>query len=202
MNKKLLTGGIVGLVAVAVVTVMTFGAAPVQAAVEIGEEMPDFTMTSTTGEEYTLSEHRGTVVALIFTSQHCPWVNQGANKQAQELEKEFEGKDVKILHIDSHADTSPEDIAAYLSENEYTFTVLKDVNNEYADKVNAQRTPEVFVLCSDGALRYHGAFDNRTSPGTPGEESYIKNAINSLLNGDSIENPTVRAWGCTIKRVS
>jgi peroxiredoxin len=202
MSKKLLTGGVVGLVAVAVVAFMAFSAGTVQAAVDIGEEMPDFTMTSTAGEEYTLSDHRGKVVALIFTSQHCPWVNQGSNKQAQELEAEFEGKDVKILHIDSHADTSLEDIAAYLDENEYSFTVLKDVNNEYADKVNAQRTPEVFVLCKDGTLRYHGAFDNRTSPPNAGEVSYIKDAINATLNGEDIENPTVRAWGCTIKRVS
>jgi len=202
MSKKLLTGGVVGLVAVAIVAFMAIGSSTVQAAVEIGEEMPDFTMTSTDGKEVTLSDHRGKVVALVFTSQHCPWVNQGSNKQAQELEEHFaDNDDLVILHIDSHADTSPEDIAAYLDENGYTFTVLKDVENKYADKVNARRTPEVFVLCKEGTLQYHGAFDNRTSPPTAGEVSYIKNAINSLLNGESVEPATVNAWGCTIKRV-
>ena len=202
MNKKLLTGGVVGLVAVALVAAMALGGGAVKAAVEIGDEMPDFTLTSIEGEEYTLSDHRGKVVALIFTSQHCPWVNQGANKELRELEQEMADENVVFLHIDSHADTSPADISAYLEENDYSFTVLKDVENKYADKVNAQRTPEIFVVCPEGMLRYHGAFDNRTSPADAGETNYTKDAISAVLSGEEVATPTVRAWGCSIKRVS
>ena len=201
MDKKLLTGSVVGFVAAALVAFIAFGTNTAQAAVEIGEEMPDFTMTDTNGEEHTLSDYRGQVVALVFTSQHCPWVHMGANKELRELEKAMEDENVKFLHIDSHADTSPEDINAYLDENDYSFTVLKDVNNEYADEVNAQRTPEIFVVCSNGTLQYHGAFDNRTSPADAGETNYTKEAVTAVLAGEEVANPTVRAWGCTIKRV-
>lgn len=203
MNPKALVAGVVAVAVVAVGGFLMLGGKPVQAAVEIGEEMPDFTLPDVrTGEEITLSDLRGKVVGLVFTSQHCPWVNQGANMQLRELEAELEGHDAVILHIDSHADTTPEQIVAYLDENEFPFTVLKDAGNEYADKVNAQRTPEIFVICKEGTLQYHGAFDNRTSPPDAGEETYMADAIRALLAGETIANNTVRAWGCTIKRAS
>ena len=41
------------------------GAAPVATALEIGEQAPDFTLPSTTGEKMSLSQFRGKTAVLI-----------------------------------------------------------------------------------------------------------------------------------------
>jgi len=41
------------------------------------------------------------------------------------------------------------------------FPILKDTNNELADKLGAQRTPEVFLLDASRTIRYWGRIDDQ-----------------------------------------
>jgi len=41
-------------------------AAEVNPAIEVGQEAPDFTLVDDAGEKWTLSEHRGRNVVLVF----------------------------------------------------------------------------------------------------------------------------------------
>lgn len=178
------------------------GEAPkASAAVELGAEMPDFTMKDVNGNEHSLQKYRGKVVVLDFCSHECPW-SRGADPHLAALVKEYADKGVVFLGIDSHHKTTTEEIKKYAEEKELTHPILKDVNNEYADKVGAKVTPEIFVIDKEGKLRYHGAFDNRTKPEEKGSEFYTRMAIDAVLAGKVPDPQQVKAWGCTIKRVS
>ncbi len=168
--------------------------------VEIGEEMPDFTMTDYTGAEHSLSDYRGKVVVLEFLSQHCPWSRGAAPSIADVAEKH--GEDVVFLGIDSHRATTHADNAAYAEKMDIQYPILRDENNVYADKVGATRTPELYVIDEEGVLRYHGAYDNRKSPQDTGDVNYLAKAIDAVVSGEPVEKAEVSAWGCTIKRVA
>jgi len=169
------------------------------AAVAIGAPMPDFTLRDIEGVEHTLSQYRGKTVVLVFASFKCPW-SKGADPQIAALAEEYSDRDVVFLAIDSHYDTSPEEIAAYANAARLPFATVKDEGNRYADLVGAKRTPEVFLVDREGALVYHGAFDNRRGTDAPGGKTYTADALAALLEGKSIPVAETRSWGCTIKR--
>lgn len=186
----------------AVLAYAAFG--PVQAEtielkVEVGDKMPAFTMNDHAGNEHSLSDFEGKVVVIDFASQKCPY-SRGVDPDVQALHKAYEDKGVVVLAIDSHHETTPEEIAGYMNENGYTFPVLKDEGNAYADEVGATRTPEMFVLDKEGAVAYYGAFDDRKSPKAEPETTYVADAVAALLAGEPVEPSKVNPWGCTIKR--
>jgi hypothetical protein len=68
--------------------------------------------------------------------------------------------------------------------------------------VGASRTPEIYIVDTEGKLAYHGAYDDRKAPDMAGETPYVANALDNLLAGEPVATPEVSAWGCTIKRFS
>jgi len=180
------------------------GAANSQGAKErlaIGAAAPDFTLTDVTGKDHSLSSHKGAIVALVFTSQECPY-SRGADPHLADIARKYAEKGVVILSIDSHKDTTPEQIKKYQDDKELPFPILKDPKNQYADAVGAKQTPEVFLLDKEGKLAYHGAFDDRRGTDDPGETPLLANAIEALLEGKAPDPAEVKQWGCTIKRAS
>jgi peroxiredoxin len=170
--------------------------------VAIGAAVPDFKMPDCTGKEQTLSQHKGKVVVLAFTSQNCPY-SRAYDPNVCELAKTYEGKEVVFLNIDSDQRNTPESIKKYCCEqNKFSVPVLKDAKNEYADKLNARRTPEMYVVDKEGKLAYHGAYDDRTGPDAKGGTNYVKDAVDAILAGQPVKTAEVKAWGCGINRVS
>lgn len=182
--------------------IMGCGAVDSQTALKtlaIGSVAPDFKLNDVTGTEHTLAQYKGQIVALVFTSQECPY-SRGADPHLALLAKKYADKGVVVLSIDSHKDTTPEQIKKYRDEKQLPFTILKDVGNKYADALGAKQTPEVFIADKEGKLAYHGAFDNRRGTDDPGDTPYMANAIEALLSGKAPDPADTKQWGCTIKR--
>lgn len=170
-------------------------------AVKVGEKMPAFTMKDYTGKEHSLSDFEGKVVVVDFSSQECPY-SRGVDPDFAKFATEYKDKPVVFLSVDSNRNTEPEAIAAYAKEKELPFPILKDTDNEYADKAGATRTPEMFVLDEEQVVRYHGAYDDRRDPSKTGETNHVKNAVDALLAGEEVAQPQMALWGCGIKRVA
>lgn len=181
--------------------VLTGELAYAAAAIEVGAEMPDFKLKDVHGTEHTMEGRDNAVFVLIFASQECPW-SRGADPHLAALATEYMPKGVVFYGIDSHKDTTPEQIKEYVTENRIPYPLLKDVGNAYADKVGAKVTPEVFIVGKDGKVAYHGAVDDRKGPDSEGGTPYVKQALDAVLEGKPVENSRVKAWGCTIKRAS
>ena len=85
------------------------------------------------------------------------------------LASTYASKGVLFAGINSN---KSEDAAAALShakEHRHTFPIMKDPNNKVADLYDAKRTPEVYVIDSEGKLRYHGRIteDHENPASTP-----------------------------------
>lgn len=168
--------------------------------VKVGAKMPDFTLTGIDGKEYKLSESlkKGPVV-LIFSSQECPY-SRKADPELSKLYTAYKDKGVTFLSIDSHADTTPDQIKQYAEKVKLAYVVLKDTGNKYADAVGAKQTPEVFIVTKEGNLVYHGGPNNQKNPDHAEYKDYVKSALDEILAGKEVTTPKTSTWGCTIKR--
>jgi peroxiredoxin len=169
--------------------------------VAIGKELPGFALPDYTGKEHRLEKHRGKVVVLDFSSQHCPY-SRAADPELAKITREYEEDEapVVVLSIDSHRATPPADIKEYAEEHDLPFPILKDEGNVYADELDAKRTPEIYIVDKEGVLRYHGAFDNRRKPDSDDYVNYVRKSVDALLADEEVDPETVSAYGCTIKR--
>jgi len=165
----------------------------------IGTVAPGFTMKDADGKDHSLESYKGQIVVLDFCSQECPW-SRGTDEALVELANAYKDKGVVFLGIDSHKKTTPEAIKEYASRTKIPFPILKDVGNPYADAVGATRTPEIYVLDKELKVAYHGAFDDRKKAETRGGRNYVRNALEDLLAGRTVQTAEVEPWGCTIKR--
>lgn len=183
----------------AIALALTAGAKP--KALSPGVEMPDFSLTDTSGKTHTLSEYRGKIVVIDFLSKDCPY-SRGAAPYLSSVAKKYGEKGIVFLGINSNNGTTQADNAQYSESADIAYPILRDEMNEYADAVGATRTPEIYVVDKNGMLVYQGAVDDRKIPTETGETPYLTNALDELLAGKSVSSPHESAWGCSIKRVT
>lgn len=195
------TALVAAAIAVAAVTgsLLTQDATAKMEALPIGSAVPAFVLKDTTGKTHTLDQYKDKIVVLNFCTQACPF-SRGADPSINELAKTYGEKGVVFLGIDSNKDLKPEDIQKYIDETGTPYPILKDEGNKLADAVGARVTPEIYIKGKDGKLVYHGAPDNRSGPTSTPTEFYLKDALDALLAGETVEKSSVKAWGCGIKR--
>jgi len=134
----------------------------------VGNTAYDFTLTSFSGGEMTLSGLRGKVVVLNFWASWCgPCQAEMPDFQALQNDITALGDeaDVTILSInltDGAWETS-ETATAFLSDNGYTFTVLSDPGS-VANTYQISSIPQTFVLTKDGVIaeKIPGSTDRQT----------------------------------------
>jgi len=169
------------------------------AALEIGTAAPDFQLNTLDGKAFSLSSaakaHKA--VVLIFISTQCPYSN-AYNDQMRDLAKAYSGR-VLFVGINSNKTEDSTGAIAHAKAHGHTFPIVKDPNNKVADLYDARRTPEVYVVDSDGKLRYHGRISEDHE--NPSSSPDLKNALDSFLAGKPIARTETKAFGCTIKRV-
>ena len=165
-----------------------------------GEPMPAFSLTDYEGDTHSLDDYEGKVLVLDFCSHKCPF-SVGVDPHTAALSRAYaDNGDVVFLGIDSHYDTSFDEIEAYVTSADIPHPIVRDPENRYADAVGALVTPDFYVVDQSGRLAYRGAFDNRIRPDSEGSRPYVANAIEALLAGGEISPTQVPSWGCTIKR--
>ena len=195
---------VAGIAAAFVLVSSGLVSAAVPPALEVGKVVPDFKLKDYEGKEHALTGAKGKIVVLAFTSQRCPY-SKGAETSFAKLADEYGSKGVVFFSIDSNSKTTVEEIAKYATEENDTgkklpYPILKDEGNGYADAVGASRTPEIFIADKDGKLAYHGAIDNQKKMTDSGYKSFAQAAIDELLAGKPVSEPSHSAYGCGIQR--
>jgi peroxiredoxin len=134
----------------------------------------------------------------MFISTQCPYSN-AYNGQMKDLANAFASKGVLFAGINSNKSEDAAAAVAHAKAHGHTFPIMKDPSNKVADMYDARRTPEVYVIDSQGKLRYHGRItENHEDPASSPD---LKNALDSFLAGKPIARTETKAFGCTIKRV-
>lgn len=176
---------------------------------KIGEKAPDFTLTCYEGKNHNLSEltKAGKIVVLEWFSPDCPYVvKHYANTERSTINtlvKDFKDKDVVFLAINSATLSHPygnrDRNMERHSEWKMTHPILVDDSGKVGKMYDARTTPHMYIIDTDGILRYAGALDNDRSARGIGETNYVRQALNEILAGETVTMPETRAYGCSVK---
>ncbi|MBE2179354.1 MAG: thioredoxin family protein [Chthoniobacterales bacterium] len=176
---------------------------------QVGQPAPAFTLTDSDGNPHNLSDFQGKVVVLEWLNHGCPFVvKHYESGNMQKLQKDYTGKGVVWLSVVSSAPgkqghMSPEDTNKTKTEKGSAATaILIDEDGTVGKLYNAQVTPEMFIINSDGVLVYAGAIDDRKSTDTAdiaGAKNYVAQALDEVLAGKPVSEATSKAYGCSVK---
>lgn len=171
-------------------------------------------------EGFALNDYRGKaysaadfadqkVLVLAFIGTECPLAKLYGPRLAQ-LAGEFGPKGVAFVGISSNQQDAVSELGAFARQHGIEFPLLKDLNNQLADKLGAERTPEVFVFDGARNLRYRGRIDDQYGFDDDGRVGYQRNApqrrdlavaLDELLAGKDVSVASTVAPGCLIGRV-
>jgi peroxiredoxin len=139
-------------------------------------------------------------LVVVFVGTECPLANQFL-PTLNDLHREYAGKGVQFLAINSNPQDSFVAMAAHAIERSVPFPVLKDFEGKAAAAFGATRTPEAFVLDPERIIRYHGRIDDQYGIGVRRDEPKrrdLKAALDELLAGKPVSVPTTEVEGCVI----
>ncbi len=171
----------------------------------IGRQIADFTLRDYYGKEVRLADFDDSkLVVVAFLGTECPLVKLYTPRLGS-LQQQFGARGVAFLGINSNRQDPPTKIAGYARKYGERFPILKDPDNKIADAFGAARTPEVFVLDEERAVRYCGRIDDQYSVGLSRPKvtrNDLAIALDELLAGKPVGDPVTQAPGCFIGRIT
>lgn len=137
---------------------------------------------------------------VCFLGAECPLARLYGSR-LESLGREFAGKAVQVVGINSNPQDSTTDVKRYIREHELSFPIVKDGDQSLARQLGATRTPEVFVLDATDKIRYQGRIDDQYEPGVSRAEPTkhdLRDAIEALVAGRPVAHEKTNAVGCLI----
>ncbi len=165
----------------------------------VGQPAPNFTLTDQAGTEHTLATYRGKVVVLEWINPECPYVQRHYRAQTMQRLVEGFGDQIAWLAIDSSHFVTPDASESWRAEHELPYPILQDAPGDVGRLYGATTTPNMYVIDTEGALRYRGAIDD--DPRGRGEtpRNYVEQAVQALLDGGAPPVSETEPYGCTVK---
>jgi peroxiredoxin len=180
-------------------------AAPLPAAV--AEDAPGplaFCLRTVAGDEFQLGHSAGQQLTVVcFLGTECPLARLYAPR-LQQLADHFAPQSVRFVGIYSNQQDSAEEIRRFAEEFDLGFPLIKDDDNQIADRYAASRTPQVFVVDGDLVIRYQGRIDDQYLPGvarSTAERHELREVLTKWVAGEPLEVAATEAVGCLIGRV-
>lgn len=180
----------------------------------LGKPAPDFSLPGIDGKTHRLADFKDArILVLIFTCNHCPDARAAAPRMA-ELDARYREKGVVLVAISGNDDKAlrPDELGyspfgdsfaemkPFAEENGWRFPYLYDGDAQKVTRAyGAQATPHVFIFDEQRVLRYRGRIDDMKRKFGPLGESQAVNAIDALLAGREVKEPSTRAFGCSTK---
>jgi hypothetical protein len=174
---------------------------------QTGALAPAFQLSGADGKLHTLSEYRGKLVVLEWTSPLCEFTAKHyASGQMQTLQKHARAAGAVWLAINSagrgQADyTTPEQANARLAKTgSVVSSFLIDGDGKTGRLYGAKTTPSLYLIDAAGVLRYHGAVDNKPwGDGNPaGAQNYLRLALADIAAGKPVSIPATQPYGCSV----
>ena len=165
--------------------------------IQIGEKAPGFELPGLDGKMHSLNELNGQVVVLNFWSAECVW-SQRVDEELVIAVEEW-GERVVTLWVASNANEPRELIEGVVAERKLP-GVLLDAQHQVADRYGAQVTPQFFIVDVAGKLAYQGAWDDITFRKRTATQKYVRDAVDALLVGRSLQVEQTEPYGCTLVR--
>lgn len=170
----------------------------------VGDIAEDFSLKNVSGDTVSLSDYKDAKgVIVIFTCNHCPYA-QLYEQRIIDLHRNFAPLGYPVVAINPNSPLiAPEDSFEKMQERartkHYPFAYLFDEAQTVYPKFGATRTPHVFLLDENRAVRYIGAIDNNAEAPNSNTKRWVENAVNALISGKNPDPISTKSVGCTVK---
>lgn len=163
--------------------------------------LPDATGKIHTAEE--LGQHRATV--LLFVATDCPNANTFAPLLAR-MYRDYSARGVLFLAVYSDPDDTSAKVQQHDAQYRIPYPGLLDPQQTLARQTGARSTPEAVILSPTGEELYRGRVDDRfmdygKTRFQPAHHD-LQDALDQILLGQPVKNPTTRVLGCAIPGVN
>lgn len=184
----------------------------------IGSDLPHFELPGIEGGTFETKTYTpesfadAKLLCIVFTCNHCPTA-QRYEQRLIDLTNDYADKGVAVIAINpNNAAAVRLDEMAYTDVGD-TFDEMiiraehKGFNFPYLDDGPTQEisrvfgpvaTPHVFIYDEDRKLAFQGRIDDAELPKYINDHT-TRNALDTLLAGKPLENPTTRVFGCSVK---
>lgn len=142
----------------------------------------------------TAESRKGLVV--VFLSAKCPCSNSHIT-ELKELAQKY--TDFSYVAVHSNIDEGPDLTRTYFEQAGLPFPVIQDRQNEWADRLQAFKTPHAFVLRPGGEIAYQGGVSN-SKDCAKSDRKFLREALEDLDKGNKVRTEEGRTLGCAIAR--
>lgn len=180
----------------------------------IGAAAPDFSLMGVDGKMYSLASFKSArLLVVVFTCNHCPTAQAYEDRLIQ-LTRDYKDKGVTVVAIMPNDPTSIrldelgytdmgdtyKEMKRRAAEKHFNFPYLYDGKTEVASRAYGPiATPHVFIFDKNRKLRYSGRIDDVEKPTKTPNTRDARNALDELLAGQPVAEPTTKVFGCSIK---
>lgn len=175
----------------------------------VGSAAPAFSLPDAQGKSHSLVDYKGKYVVLEWFNPECPFVKKHyGSDNMQNLQKEYTGKGIVWLTIDSNAPGTEGSINGEQAQKimnswkTHQTALLLDPDGKVGRAYGSKNTPNMVIINPDGKIIYEGAIDNKATPNPadiPASRNYVKSALDESLSGKPVSNPSTRPYGCSVK---
>jgi len=172
---------------------------PVEAG--IGRRVPDLELQSIDGQKHRLYGpvgRRGTVI--VVRDPDCP-VSHRYGPRVSQLARRFGSNGFGFVFIYPNEELQTRQRTLDAERLGVPGLYVDRGSFALADALGVKSTGDVFILDADHRLRYRGAVDDQYGLGYTRDfpsHHYLRNALESLLEGRTVETPATAAPGCYI----
>lgn len=173
-------------------------------ALALGSDLIEFALPAVDGNTYSTKDFsQKKALAVVFSCNHCPYVLAWEDRLIQ-AQHDYDEHGVQFLFICSNdAEKYPadnfENMLSHAKQKAFPFPYLHDESQDIAKAYGAERTPEIFLFDDKRQLVYHGAPDDNYEEAEAVSATYLRDAIDAILAGESPATPSTPPKGCTIK---
>jgi thiol-disulfide isomerase/thioredoxin len=167
-------------------------------------EMTGYQMRGVTGKKVSIEKAAGKKGTLVlFTCNACPWVKAWEDRIV-ELGNHYSRKGIGVIAINANdpnrvAEDSFDNMITRAKDKGMKFPYVVDDTSNVARAFGAGRTPEAFLFDADGKLVYHGTIDDNAKSPEDVKETWLKDAMQALVDGSPVPVASTKALGCSIK---
>ena len=170
---------------------------------QVGSPAQQFELRDTGGEPWAVDGDReAQATVVVFTCNHCPYALAWHDRIA-DTARDYADRGVRFLAINSNdAERYPRDsyeaMRRRVASEDWPMPYLHDADQDVARSYGAKTTPDLFVLDSEGTLRYRGAPD--ADYDDPSQRAaWLREALDAVLAGQEPSRPETKPVGCSIK---
>ena len=145
----------------------------------------------------------GKLKVIFFLDPECP-VSNAYMREIKSIHSEYSKKGVAFEAVFPVPTVKRQDIKQFLSKYQAAIPGYQDPGLQKVKRYQAAVMPEAVLVNANGEILYRGAIDNwyyaLGKNRATATELYLRNAIEAVLNGETVLKSRTEAIGCLINQ--